>query len=57
MTGIQRIHDSNSHCEHLHFWDYRIHVHVHKTFDIASLQLFSVLLPIRIYLSEKAQRG
>ncbi len=57
MTGIQRVHDSNSHCEHPPFWDYRIHTHVHKPFDIANLQLFSVLLSIRIYLSEKAQRG
>ena len=54
MTGIQRVHDSNSHCENLLFWDYRIHAHVHKPFDIANLQPFSVLLSIRIYLSEKA---
>ena len=57
MTGIQRVHDSNSHCENLLFWDYRIHAHVHKPFDIANLQPFSVLLSIRIYLSEKAQGG
>ena len=57
MTGIQRVHDSNSHCENLLFGDYRIHAHVHKPFDIANLQPFSVLLSIRIYLSEKAQGG
>ena len=54
MTGIQRVHDTNSHCEHPTFWDYRIHTHVHNPFDIANLQLFSFLLSIRIYLSEKA---